>query len=270
MTVAAVEPGKLDIGKVIQATFGVLGRNFVTFGVLGLVLSGIPTGIVTFFQAGAVRGQMGAITSGQFDFSPGYVMAMSMGGLAAVITAAILQGALIYATIQDLNGQRPSVADCLASGLRNFLPLLGVTILLVLAVAFGMVLLIVPGLMIGCAWCVAVPALVADRTGVFGAFSRAAELTRGNRWRIFGLGVLIWVVLIVVGAIFGAITGVAMFGGDPATTLDRALSPLALGLGVIRETLSAVIGSTAIAVLYVELRHARDGAGPQWLAEIFS
>lgn len=269
MSVAAVEPGKLDIGRVIQGTFGVLGRNLATFSVLGLVLSGIPTGIVTYFQAGFTRNQLGG-TGNPFDFSPGYLTAMSLGGLAAIITSAILQGALIYATVQDLNGQRPSVADCLANGLRNFLPLLAVTILFVLAAGFGMVLLIVPGVMIACAWCVAVPALVADRTGVFGAFSRAADLTRGNRWRIFGLGVLIWVVLLVVSAVFAVLTGVAVFSGDPGATLERALSPVALGLGVIRETISAVIGATAVAVLYVELRHARDGAGPQWLAEIFS
>ena len=270
MTVAAVEPGKLDIGKVIQGTFGVLGRNFVTFGVLGLVLSGLPMGVIAFFQYGALRTQLGSMSNGQFDFSPGYIMAMAMGGLSALITTSILQGALIYATVQDLNGRRPSVGECLATGLRNFLPLLAVTILFVLAVGFGMVLLIVPGLMIGCAWCVAVPSLVADRTGVFGAFSRAAELTRGNRWRIFGLGVLVWILLLVMQMIFNAVTGITTVGADPAATLERALSPLTMVLSVIQSTISSVIGAAAVAVLYVELRHARDGAGPQWLAEIFS
>mgnify|MGYP000579528846 CR=1 FL=1 len=38
-----------------------------------------------------------------------------------------------------------------------------------LAIVFGLVFLIVPGIMMACAWCVAVPALVADRSGVFGA-----------------------------------------------------------------------------------------------------
>ena len=33
MTDATVPAGKLDIGRVIQETFGVIGRNFVTFAV---------------------------------------------------------------------------------------------------------------------------------------------------------------------------------------------------------------------------------------------
>ena len=31
-----------------------------------------------------------------------------------------------------------------------------------------------------------------------------------------------------------------------------------------------VIGAALVAVLYVELRRIREGAGPQWLSEIFS
>ena len=42
MSIAAVERGKLDIGRVIQGTFQVLGRNFATFSVLGLVFYGLP------------------------------------------------------------------------------------------------------------------------------------------------------------------------------------------------------------------------------------
>jgi hypothetical protein len=270
MSEASADPGELDLGQVIQGTFGVLRRNLVTFGALGLILSGIPTGILTFLQADFIRDQASAMANGQFNFSPGYIAAVSMGGLAALITTAILQGALIYATVQDLNGQRPTIAASLATGLRNFLPLLAVTILLVLGAGLGMVLLIVPGLMLLCAWCVAVPSLIADRTGIFGAFTRAAQLTRGNRWRIFGLGVLAWIVLLVVQVIYGAITGVSSFGQDPLTTLDRASTPLALSLNVISNTIGSVIGSAAVAVLYVELRKARDGLGPQWLSEIFS
>jgi hypothetical protein len=39
---------------------------------------------------------------------------------------------------------------------------------------------------------------------------------------------------------------------------------------VVSNTLSALISSTGVAVLYIELRRLREGAGPQWLAEIFS
>jgi alcohol dehydrogenase (cytochrome c) len=39
---------------------------------------------------------------------------------------------------------------------------------------------------------------------------------------------------------------------------------------VLSNTLSAAISSTGVAVLYVELRKAREGLGPQWLADVFN
>jgi len=268
MTAEAVETGKLDIGRVISGTFQVIGRNFVTFTVLGFLLAGLPTGILSYFQAMMLSGQTEAMAAGTFNFSPAYFTSIGYGVLVALITTAILQGALIYATVQDLNGQKPQIGEALATGLRNFLPLLIVSILFGLAVLGGFILLIVPGIMIACAWCVAVPSLVADRTGIFGAFSRSAELTRGNRWRIFGLFAVIWVLLLVLGLVIGSVTAAAMIGGgDPVAV---ALSPLNIAMSVIQQTISAVIGAAVFAVLYVELRRTREGAGPQWLAEIFS
>ena len=152
-----------------------------------------------------------------------------------------------------------------------FLNYLGASILFGLAVAAGFVLLVVPGVMLACAWCVAAPSLVADRTGIFAAFGRSADLTRGSRWQIFGLIVIVVVVEWIISMIFNAITGVGSvgMGGDPLAVAEAALSPLALGLGVIRQTIGAVIGATAAAVIYVELRRAREGEGPEWLTDIF-
>lgn len=262
----AVIPGaaKLDIGQVIEGTFKVLGRNIVTFGVLALILSGVPTAIVAYLQATNIE------SAANFEFRPGYFQAIGFSGLAALITSAILQGALVYGTVQDLNGQRPTIADCLATGLRAFLPLIGLTILLFIALMFGLIFLIVPGIMMGCAWCVAVPSLVADRTGVFGAFSRSAELTRGNRWRIFAFFIVVWVIAIVIGAVIGGVTLAVTFGSGGLDPVALARSPVQILGNLLSNALSSLITSTGVAVLYVELRKAREGAAPQWLAEIFS
>ena len=272
MTAEAVESGKLDIGRVISGTFQAIGRNFVTFAVLGLLLSGLPTGILSLVQGMWLSGQTEAMAAGTFSFSPTYFTTIGYGALVALITTAILQGALIFATVQDLNGQKPQIGEALATGLRNFLPLLIVSILFGLAVVFGMILLIVPGIMIACAWCVAVPSLVADRTGIFESFSRSAELTRGNRWRVFGLFVLLWVILLVLGMVFGAVTAAMIFStpGALENPMAAATNPINIVVSVVQQTITAVIGATLIAVLYVELRRVREGAGPQWLAEIFS
>jgi hypothetical protein len=265
-----VERGKIDIGRVIQQTFGVLGRNLVTFSLLGLILAGIPLALVTFGQLRWMRGSLSDLENGSFNFSAGYFEGIALSGLAALITGAVLQGALIYATVQDLNGRRATVGESLTTGFRAFLPLIGVSILFAIGLMFGFILLIVPGIMLACAWCVAVPSLIADRTGVIEAFSRSADLTRGNRWRIFALGVILWVLAVVIGMLFNAFSGIATLGGDVQSIVERATSPAFIIITVLQKTITAVVGSTLAAVLYVELRRAREGAGPDWLADIFS
>lgn len=262
--------GKLDMGQVIGGTFQVIGRNFVVFSLLSLILAGLPAGVIAFVQTQLLLNS--GFGTGNFAFNSSFFTNIGFGVLGLAITSAILQGALIYATVQDLNGQKPQVGDALASGLRNFLPLIIVSILFFFAWMFGLFLLIVPGVMIACAWCVALPALVADRTGIFGAFSRSAELTRNNRWRIFGLFVLLVIIYWVISMVFGAINMAAVFStpGALQNPLAAATNPVALVVQVLQTTATSVIGSSLIAVLYVELRRLREGAAPQWLAEIFS
>ena len=257
---------KLEIGRVISQTFGVIGRNFVAFFLLALVLSGLPTAVISYFQAGIIGDQAASGT-----FNPSFISASVLGLLAAVVTASILQGALVYGTVQDLNGVRPKVGECLATGLRAFLPLLIVSILFGLAIGFGMILLIVPGIMIACAWCVAVPALVADRTTITGAFGRAAELTRGNRWRIFGLFLVILAMLIGLGLVVGLVSAavivpMALAGASPEAL---AASAMMIPINAISNALTSLLGSAGVAVLYVELRRAREGVGADWLSKVF-
>ena len=266
MTADIVQPGKLEIGRVISQTFAVIGRNFVTFFILALVLSGLPTAIIGYFQAGLITGQA---TSG--TFSPALIYGSGLSVLAALITTSILQGALVFGTVQDLNGGRPTIAESLTTGLRAFLPLLVVSLLFGLAMAFGLVLLIVPGIMIACTWCVAVPALVADRTTIGGAFGRSAELTKGNRWRIVGLFLVILAMVIGFSLIIGLATAAVLvpmlLAGGSAETL--ATNPMMIPINAVSNALSSLLSSTGVAVLYVELRRAREGVGADWLSKVF-
>jgi uncharacterized membrane protein len=184
----------------------------------------------------------------------------------STVAGLVLQGALIYGTINDLNGRRFSVTDGLTIGLHNFLPLLAVGFLYVLAVALGCLLLVVPGIMVAVAWSVAVPVLIAERAGVFETFGRSAELTRGNRWRIFALMLLYVAVFIVVSVVVEVIGGIASFTASAIlgeTTVQHVV------VNAISNVVSALIGATGAAVLYVELRRVREGVGHEELASIF-
>jgi hypothetical protein len=250
--------GKLDIGRVIQELFSVLGRNFKTFGLLALILTGIPAAVLYGLQ-------MSVLTAADptQPFGPRFGWSVLLGIVSALF-GVILQTTIIYGTVNDLNERRVSVGDALGAGLRLFLPIIGLAILMGLGIGLASILLIVPGIILAIAWCVAVPAYVIEQTGIMGAFGRSAALTRGNRWRIFGLFLLYIVAALVIELVLGVIgrlTGFAMIGRVPILTL-LIVAPLI-------QIISALIASTGAAVLYVELRRLRDGVGPAGLAAIF-
>ena len=67
-----------------------------------------------------------------------------------------------------------------------------------------------------------------------------------------------------------SVMAMALAFGGPLDPVALARSPVQVIGNLISNTLSALVTSTGVAVLYVELRRIREGAGPQWLAEIFS
>src|SRR3569833_4380927 len=94
--------GQLDIGRVIQQTFAVLGRNFAPFLILAVVLIGIPTAVFYSVQGSVLQAGVAGTDIGQrllWSFAGALVM-----GLAAII----LQATIIYGTVSDLNGRRES------------------------------------------------------------------------------------------------------------------------------------------------------------------
>jgi len=254
----AATGGALDIGRVIQQLFQVLGRNFVPFVVLALVLAGIPSAIFYWLQMRMVGGGVTAP-----DFGARLTWGL-VGGVVLALASLILQATIIHGTVSDLNGRRVSIADSLRAGLYAFLPILLIGIMMGLAIGLGFILLVVPGVMLAIAWCVAVPVYVVERRGILDVFGRSAELTRGNRWRIFGLAVIYLVAVIIIQMVLGMVGGVANVtaGGGGSAVTSLFILP-------VIQVANALIGATGIAALYVDLRQIKDGVGPEGLAAIF-
>jgi hypothetical protein len=246
------EPRKLDIGRVAQQTFAVLGRQPLAIFGLAILLGGLPTAANVFVSGGRVAG----VTA----FSGTWF------GLVLLIpfVSAFLEACLLSIAFSETSGRQVELRQVLTTGGKFFLPLVAVNVLSYLGIAAGSVLLIVPGIMLATAWCVAGPALLAERGGITAVFARSAELTRGNRWRIVGLFVVYFVALMILEAVTGAFNLARM-----GATGGAVFSPLrAAGMGLI-NALGAAISSVGIAVLYLELRALKGGLGGDEAARVF-
>jgi hypothetical protein len=257
MTALASAAPRFEMGRVASRTFGAIGRNWLVFGAIALLIGAIPYGFLQWLQLGALDRQGGA-ASVNWWVSPLTIFIN-------LFSSCLIQAALVHGTIVDLNGRRANFGDCLSTGLRYMLPVLGIGILLGLGVMVGLLLLVVPGILMGLAWLVAVPAEVVERTGVTASFGRSADLTRNHRGAILGLIVayylIVWIIIAVIGALtIGIAYGAAADGG------------LRIGMAIFTAAYQAVItmlGATGIASIYYELRSIKEGVAPETLLSVF-
>src|SRR5690606_8224228 len=103
-------------------------------------------------------------------------------------------GALTYAAAQLYRGDAVAIREALGRGLRNVFALIVVSIISWFMIVFGLMLLIVPGLIVAAMYFAVYPAVVVEDRGPLNAFGRSRELSRGGRGRI--LGVLVVTLLI--------------------------------------------------------------------------
>ncbi|MEA2497231.1 MAG: hypothetical protein QOJ29_5142 [Thermoleophilaceae bacterium] len=123
-----------------------------------------------------------------------------------------------------------------------FAQLLWTALLVLIGVALGSLAFLIPGLVLGTMWAVAVPAVVYEVRTAPQALSRSAQLVRGQGWRVFGILLVTVLILFVAdGALAAAATGISG-------------SKVVLAVGnLISSALTAPMLALASAVLYLEL-----------------
>lgn len=250
----------VSIGRIFGRAFGVMGHNpLVAFGI-AFLFGALPGLIVSYLLQG-VRPDIGDPNARW-----GFFAAAIIGGILSIIFQALVQGALVRATLAESQGVRAGFGECVADGLSRAIPLIVVAILVALGVGFGMLLLLVPGIILAVMWGVVTPLVVAERAGVGAAFRRSRELTKGARWKIFGLYLLVVVIFLLAMMLLGVVT--IAVGGVPDLT-GRAFSPAMLIFNAVTNTLFVTLGAVLQTSLYVELRNWKDGPGTQALGDIF-
>jgi uncharacterized membrane protein len=128
-------------------------------------------------------------------------------------------------------------------------------------ILLGLLLLVVPAIIWYCALFVAVPAIVVESNldGSGHALQRSRVLTKGSRWAVFAVLLVVWVVAFVVS---GAAVVVA--------TLAEALPhPLPILFVTAVSALVSSFGACASAVAYNDLRVVKEGVATADLLKVF-
>ena len=290
-SLAQQRPEKFRIGRVFSNSFAVIGRNLGFLAVVVGLFSTLPALLYNLWNLSRVATMVGAggagnaaafETSAMEDYSAlSLVASLIIFGLALLV-----QAALVRAAIEDLNGKRPVIGDCIQSALRSFFPTLGIGILVILVLVVGVFVMVfmtwaipllgwliglglalIPAFMWLISVSVSVPIAVQERLGVFGSISRSRALTKGSRWSIFWLLLIIGVAAMLIQAVFSVFFGLAIATTGSITGVGVLVG--AIGSSLVSTIFSTVL-SVTIAVAYVELRQVKEGTSVDELAEIFS
>lgn len=261
--VPATDDG-LSVGQVFSRARSVITDNPLTVFGIAFVFGAVPTVLINWLE----HGLRGAMTD---DYARlGYSATALASGIVGMILSALVQGALVRATLAHAEGQRASFAESASTGLAAALPLVGLAILMAIAVGVGFLLFVIPGVILYLMWAVASPALVAERTGVLGAFGRSRELTRGARWKVFGVELVMVLVWWIISAMIGGIL-FAMIGINGVQQLGQNGLPIGWVIGTaLLSTIVNALWSTVQTALYVELRNWKGGHSEEALQEIFA
>ena len=265
MAIAEAALPRFEIGRVIKRTLNVIPNNIGAFALFSLVPA---------LSSAAMEWGMS-----QFG-SPAALIALPGSGMIALIIAAgaayfvswfVLQAAVVHGAVASFNGRRASIGDCLATGLKHFVPVVLIGLIATVAVIAAALFLIVPGIILALMWVVAIPVCVVEHTGVGRSFDRSSELTKGYRWPLFGLFLLYFGAVLICLVGFGALIGIALVATSNGDLLSNTTSSLAIDLGseVIGTMVSAIVLSALVASVYFELRQIKEGVGPEALASVF-
>jgi len=253
-TMRAAGAPQFSIGNVLGTSFSVLLRNLASFFVIAIIVS-IPSMLVARFYAIDPVVLQESIRQGQLP--PGFGSSIAISTLVAFLTSSLISAALIYGTFQDLRGQRAGVGDSISRGFSALVPVVLAAIAFAILLTIGFALLVIPGIILLLMLWVYVPAIVIEKKGVGGAFGRSRELTKGRRWAIFGLfivvGIAFWVASWIIGFIFGLIFGT---GGI-------------FWAGQLAQILAGMFGAVISAVGYYYLRSDKEGIAIGDIAKVF-
>jgi hypothetical protein len=279
-------PSHFSVGGVIDASFTLLRRNFWSLFAIAAVI-GVPLLALSLLLARLAVSMVPPGTPFAAAGLPG-ILLTTLVTFVTVLTYFLIQAAVNYGALQDLRGERPavgrSISRCLAVlpriavavlflyvaaavltflavlacyalvfglstatgvlGLFRFVPLASVIVMLVLATYWFV------------GWWVFVPAMVVENVGSVAGFRRSRALTKGHRWGIFGIILLVFIANLACTLAIGFI---AQSGIVATATLLNVVFALAF------TTLSSVLN----AVGYYALRAEKESFGLDDLARIF-
>ena len=265
-TMTAGVPAGFDIGQVVQRTFfGGFGPNFKLLAPLALIFGALPAFLVGVLDIVLPGAQNAGASMTIFKFVFGITV------LTFDITFWIIgYSSIVYGAVNKFTGKSTTITDCVREGRRRFWVVFRVFVLDILGTLAGLCLFVIPGTIFRIMWSASSQVAIIEGFGARASIGRSMALTKGKRWQIFGMQIIIGIVslifLTVVGAIFVAPLSLSYRDGGMGPQSPTVLI-MSLVFSPLFQMAVMLIGSVGAAALYVELGGGRT---TEAVADVFT
>jgi hypothetical protein len=239
---APAVPGEFRVGNVLSKTMTLLSRNFLPFSIV-TTIAAVPNVLIS--------------QTAERNPSSAGVAWIVVGAFLTIALSMLSQAVVLYAAFQDMRGRPVNLGESLRVALGRLLAIIGLAFCVSIGAGIGMLLLIIPGLILLTMWYVATPVCVVEQKGPLSSMGRSSELTKGHRWKIFGMILLVFIVAAIVGGIIGALLGLT------GSTVLVALGTL------LWSGIWGAFYAIFVVVTYHDLRVAKEGIDTDQIAAVF-
>ena len=253
----------MSLGEVLDRTFKIYRNHFWLFAGISALPAGAMLIVRVANSAWTAHASRVRVVGQSADISP---TAVVTGVLVAVVLMLIFfvllgyaQAASVFA-VSDLYlggtaGLRRSYGRVGAKALR----VVGIFLLLSLVLGVGLLLLIVPGIILGCRVALAVPVAMLENTNAFRSIERSMQLTKGHGLEIF---VILLMVVALNYVVILLLQGPFVFLVLAAAKSHSTLSFFTLVLMSLSSFLSEVlvwpIFTVSLSLMYYNLRVRKE------------
>lgn len=236
---------KLEVGQILDQSINVVKENFkLLFSIYAVTV--LPFNVVLgFLQLRLKPGPNGAP---EVDMT--YLIGLMVVLPFLLLGYALCNAAMIHGVASLYISRSTDLADCLKSGVKRLLPLVWTGILTFLAVGFGLLLLIVPGIIFGFWFYFSQQVCVIENTSGPDAMKRSKKLMANNYLKAFILGLVVGVINFGIGAVSGVV---------PVPWISVILQSIAGGV-------TAIFASASVVILYFSARCEHENFDLQMLS----
>jgi uncharacterized RDD family membrane protein YckC len=276
----------LGVGEILDGAFTTIRRNpKATLGLAAVLLT--FSAVITTAVSVILVHHLGSVslpTPGQHLTNAKVFPILVLTALFAFIVDTVLTGLLTVVIGRSVLGHKITAGEAWRIARPRLPALIGATLLVLLTLAgiwvvFGLLVFFLGPVVVLLGVIVAIvltiwfvimfrmvgPVVVLEREGPARSLARSWRLVRRSFWRVFGISLLAWLIVVITAAVlqipFNVIAGAAGGGNSylPGTTGSLVGVVVSAIGGIVAGAVARPISAGVTVLLYVDLRIRREG-----------